>query len=751
MREYNTRLENPLVAICMATYNPPLDMFTRQIDSIIKQNHSNWICIINDDFSEKPIFEKMKKIVSKDSRFLVYRNSTNLGFYHNFEQCLMKVPENVEYVAFSDQDDFWYPDKLSTCISEFDKETTLVYSDMKLVDENGVVISDTYWTSRDNNYEDLALLLFANTVTGAASMFRKSLLEAVLPFPSKVGDSYHDWWVACVALANGNIRYINKPLYDYVQHGKNVLGHFTQKHTNFIKQISSSGLVSFVFNNHNVFVNDFIRIVLAAKTLKERDDGISPDKLRIINEIANYENSISKLFVRYIKSKFRGPTVTLGAEGRLLQSYIVTNLYKRYVGLNKNRYVRPEMQKEVVQTRDLSVEISAITQKISPLNLVVSPDAKPMINMVIPTIDFNYFFGGYIGKFNFAKQLSAHGYDVRVIIVDWCDFNASFWRNEIRKYQGLEDFFDKVEIFYAFDRNRPLEISKDDIFVATTWWTAHIANDALKYVDAKKFLYFIQEYEPFTFPHGTYHALSQETYTFPHYAIFSTEFLREFFRNNKIGVFSKGQLEGEKNSVSFNNPIVKFEINDQRLDNRRKKRVLFYARPEQHASRNMFELGVIALSRAIENEFFEPNEWEFHGIGSVEHFRNIKLSKNHELKIIPRVSLDEYKKILPNYDIGLSLMLTPHPNLLTLDMAAAGMIVVTNSYENKNQETLSKISSNIIAAEPTISGIEQALLDASKLVDNHKFRMNGAKVNWPSRWEDAFIDIAWDRLSDLVK
>ena len=41
----------PLVAVCMATYDPPIELFRRQIDSIRAQTHRNWVCLISDDNS----------------------------------------------------------------------------------------------------------------------------------------------------------------------------------------------------------------------------------------------------------------------------------------------------------------------------------------------------------------------------------------------------------------------------------------------------------------------------------------------------------------------------------------------------------------------------------------------------------------------------------------------------------------------------------------------------------------------------
>jgi hypothetical protein len=101
----------------------------------------------------------------------------------------------------------------------------LVYSDMRIVDEQGRTISETFWRDRRNNHTDLSSLLLSNTITGAASLFRRELLDLALPFPPPVGDPFHDQWLAAVALASGEIAYVDRPLYDYVQHGGAARGH----------------------------------------------------------------------------------------------------------------------------------------------------------------------------------------------------------------------------------------------------------------------------------------------------------------------------------------------------------------------------------------------------------------------------------------------------------------------------------------------------------------------------------------------
>jgi hypothetical protein len=67
-------------------------------------------------------------------------------------------------------------------------------------------------------------MLVANTVTGAASLIRRDVVERALPFPDCPGIEFHDHWLALVALASGPLRYVDRALYDYVQHRGAILG-----------------------------------------------------------------------------------------------------------------------------------------------------------------------------------------------------------------------------------------------------------------------------------------------------------------------------------------------------------------------------------------------------------------------------------------------------------------------------------------------------------------------------------------------
>ena len=208
----------------MATFDPDPALLERQLASIREQTHEGWVCLISDDRSPPERFERLQALTAGDPRFTLSRSEERLGFYLNFERALRMVPAEAAFVALADQDDRWYPEKLAALLAGCG-DAQLVYSDMRIVAEDGRVISDTFWRGRRNNHTNLASLLLSNTVTGAASLFRRELLDLALPFPPQIGDAFHDQWIASVALATGRIAYVDRPLYDYVQHAGAARGH----------------------------------------------------------------------------------------------------------------------------------------------------------------------------------------------------------------------------------------------------------------------------------------------------------------------------------------------------------------------------------------------------------------------------------------------------------------------------------------------------------------------------------------------
>jgi glycosyltransferase involved in cell wall biosynthesis len=216
----------PLIAVCMATYDPDMELFRAQVESIRAQTDRDWICVISDDCSPPERFEEIAAVVGDDERFVLSRSDERLSFYRNFERALSMIPAEAELVALSDHDDRWYPDKLAALREAIGSggSTGLAYSDLRRVNADGSVRGETLWDGRRNNGSNLASLLVSNTIVGASCLFHRRVVERALPFPVGPGWDFHDHWLALVALAMGDVAYVDRPLYDYVQHPRAILG-----------------------------------------------------------------------------------------------------------------------------------------------------------------------------------------------------------------------------------------------------------------------------------------------------------------------------------------------------------------------------------------------------------------------------------------------------------------------------------------------------------------------------------------------
>ncbi|HSD76449.1 MAG TPA: glycosyltransferase, partial [Solirubrobacteraceae bacterium] len=217
----------PVIAVCMATHEPDMALLRVQVESLRAQTDERWICLVSDDCSSPARFAAIRDLVGADPRFALSRSEARLGFYRNFERALRMVPAGVELVALCDQDDRWHPGKLAVLRAALGG-ARLAYSDQRLVDRDGRVLRATLWRGRRNNASNLASMLVANTITGAATLFRRDVADLALPFPDTPGLEFHDHWLALVALATGDVAYVDRPLYDYVQHAGAIFGDVTE-------------------------------------------------------------------------------------------------------------------------------------------------------------------------------------------------------------------------------------------------------------------------------------------------------------------------------------------------------------------------------------------------------------------------------------------------------------------------------------------------------------------------------------------
>lgn len=339
---------------------------------------------------------------------------------------------------------------------------------------------------------------------------------------------------------------------------------------------------------------------------------------------------------------------------------------------------------------------------------------KPRLNLLIPTVNKSQMFGGVntaIKIFEDLMKECSSEYDFRVIATD-----APFFRDEEAFFKGFDyneignveaDHANRQVIDASFRDGAYLFIRENDIFLSTAWWTADLAKGFARFQKtnfghSKRSIYLIQDYEPCFYPWSSNWALAKNTYDDcgDTIAIFNSEELYLYFSN--FAFSAKYILPYTPNQKIINSLS---EIS-------RKKLFLIYGRPS--VSRNCFEILVDSIHKWQLLNPIESEHWEIISLGEnypaswVPHVRNFSIKG--------KVTLEQYGHYLSQASIGLSLMISPHPSYPPLEMARAGMLVITNDFDEKN---LALRSDNIISIKKVdVDEIATAIEKAVEKINN---------------------------------
>ncbi len=203
---------NPLISIVICTYNGEL-FLSEQLESIVHQTYSNLEIIILDDCSTDRSIEIINAFANQYAAIKFHRNEQNLGYVKNFEKGIGLC--NGEFVALCDQDDIWKFDKIDLLFNHI-TEAALIYHDSEFINDDGTSLHKKL-SDQLNMYEGHSTYPFFlnNCISGHSMMFRKSIIDQILPFNETY---FHDWQIAIIATENGGIKYLDQPLVKYRQH-----------------------------------------------------------------------------------------------------------------------------------------------------------------------------------------------------------------------------------------------------------------------------------------------------------------------------------------------------------------------------------------------------------------------------------------------------------------------------------------------------------------------------------------------------
>lgn len=270
------------------------------------------------------------------------------------------------------------------------------------------------------------------------------------------------------------------------------------------------------------------------------------------------------------------------------------------------------------------------------------------INWVIP--DPPPGSGGHLNIFRMIANLEALGWDCRVAVAHYCRFGDVL---EAKRFID-ESFMQLRAPVFVNAQDMPPAV----FTMATAWDTAYCVRD---FQSTAHKAYFIQDFEPWFFPAGSFGAWAEQTYRMDLLGITSGGWLAAKLRHDygmrtvPIGFsYDKGRYR----------PLPRRSATDR-------KRVFFYGRPS--TPRRGFELGVLALAEL--HRRLPELEVVIAGCDT----SGTRLPFPHVCAGI--AALDDLPQLYSDCDVALVLSFS-NLSLLPLELMASGCPVVSNRGPN---------------------------------------------------------------------
>ena len=198
----------PRVLVMMATYNGE-KYLAEQIDSILAQEDVDLTLVIRDDGSIDGTVAMCEQYAREHSNIDFAVNKHNKGCALNFMDMVYSADADAyDYFAFSDQDDYWLPEKLSKAIEQLsiykDGTPVLYYSDVLNTDAelNGGYLEYAPFAQCSSS---LKAVLVTNWASGCTMVWNRSLCRLLQRAKLQSFSRLHDVWVHLVALSCGEV------------------------------------------------------------------------------------------------------------------------------------------------------------------------------------------------------------------------------------------------------------------------------------------------------------------------------------------------------------------------------------------------------------------------------------------------------------------------------------------------------------------------------------------------------------------
>lgn len=214
------------VAILMAVYNGGA-VLREQLDSLAAQDHADWRLLASIDASSDNSRNVLESFADEGHAVTIL-DGPGQGGTANFMSLVARMGAHAEpgsWLAFSDQDDVWLPDRLSRGMAA-----------LAGIDEPALFCSRTFITNADLQGRRLSPprprapsfrnALVQNVVAGNTILLNPAAARLAQDAVHEAGRVVvHDWWIyQLITGAGGRVVHDDAPTLLYRQHGANQIG-----------------------------------------------------------------------------------------------------------------------------------------------------------------------------------------------------------------------------------------------------------------------------------------------------------------------------------------------------------------------------------------------------------------------------------------------------------------------------------------------------------------------------------------------
>ena len=706
-----TVVDAPRVHVVLATHEPREDWLRIQVRSILAQDGVALTLHLTDDASGAATQALLAELCEADPR-CTWASGPRIGSAANFGRGLARAPRDVAAILLADQDDVWDADKAATLVAALEDGHVLVHSDARLVDAEGHELGTTLFDHerRDATATSQAALVVRNVVTGCTLALRPRVLEAALPFPSVVGGPvHHDLWLALCAAGVGTIGTVTRPLLAYRQHGTNVVGAVEGygRWRGLRDAVGSWAL-------RRRIAQAVVDVAATGRLPAPGPDvtawtGPAPERAsrRVLDALGRAHPGMRPL-ARTLRAgalghlagrTVRAPAtrgrrvVRIAWRGFRLLGFIVRNPRRMLGGIARSA--------GVVDRPLRTVSATPHDPQLRALRSRVTGNGRT-IHLLVPGISPSGVFGGVGTAVALAVTLAEAGERVQLVMTDYGQSidDATVRRTILRHVATDADVLARVSIARAIHDDHELELGTDDVLVATAWWTAHRAAATIALhpeLRRRDIVYLVQDDETLFYEASERRMMAAASYRLPALHVVNSAPLATHLRDEHALEIDEALVLAPRIAV----PSVPLRAVDDVL------RVVVYGRPS--VGRNLFPTALrgIAMWEASRRAADTTPPVEVVSVGEPEQFR---YRIGERLAVTPGVlSWDDYLGLLGTAHLGVSLMASPHPSYPPLEMAARGLVVVTNRWGPKD---LATVSDRLVSCAPDATDVARALAEA---------------------------------------